>query len=407
MSYSRGIHLVERIEAAFRLRDEWLRRGLSTASSDRAAAEGAISELYRLLGEPPPEFVWVPSPSVAAEVVRDDSDGPGDWRRPPSLDQPFRSWPFLQRFLGVKHELRRRLSDVTGADRRYWRREFGNLPDSWTDTPYGTALWDGSSIGRLLAESVHNPLRESLRDNMYRPLRTALLDHGRGTAGPAAYEQYDLWTVPFFDVYRAAGLMRYADELDHHLDQWATVARSAGWWWPGRRRCVISERPVAVHAEAQPGSAHGAVRLHHDERRAVEFADGSGVFALHGTFVPDWVLTAPTVDRILAERNIEVRRAAIERIGWDFYIEQAGLALVSTAPDPGNPGAELRLYDLPRRHRRERSRVLLVVNGSRERDGTRRRYGLNVPEQIADPLAAAGWSYGLTGTQYASLRRRT
>lgn len=143
--------------------------------------------------------------------------------------------------------------------------------------------------------------------------------------------------MPFLDVYRAAGLVRYADELDHQLDQWATVARSAGWWWPGQRRCVIAERPVAVHAEAQPGSVHGAVRLHHDERRAVEFADGSGVFALHGTFVPDWVLTAPTVDRILAERNIEVRRAAIERIGWDSYIEQAGLALVSTAPTRAIP----------------------------------------------------------------------
>lgn len=92
----------------------------------------------------------------------------------------------------MKHELRRRLSDVTEADRRYWRLEFGNLPDSWMDTPHGTALSQGASIGRLLAESVHNPLRESLRDSMYRPLRTALLDHGRGTAGPAGYEQYDI-----------------------------------------------------------------------------------------------------------------------------------------------------------------------------------------------------------------------
>jgi hypothetical protein len=85
----------------------------------------------------------------------------------------------------------------------------------------------------------------------------------------------------------------------------------------------------------------------------------------------------------------------------------AGLQLVAAAPDPGNPGAKLCLYDLPRQVWGTRSRVLLVVNGSVEPDGTHRRYGLSVPAVIDDPVAAAGWSYGLTGPQYAQLARRT
>jgi hypothetical protein len=51
--------------------------------------------------------------------------------------------------------------------------------------------------------------------------------------------------------------------------------------------------------------------------------------------------------------------------------------------------------------------VLLVANGTPEPDGQRRRYGLGVPAGIDDPIAAAGWSYGLTAHQYARLARRT
>ena len=102
------------------------------------------------------------------------------------------------------------------------------------------------------------------------------------------------------------------------------------------------------------------------------------------------------------EANVEVRRCAIERIGWASYIDQAGLRLVASAPDPGNPGSELRLYDM-----RKETRVLLAVNGSVERDGRRRRYGLTVPGFLNDPVDAAGWTYGLSAEQYSLLVRRT
>jgi hypothetical protein len=119
------------------------------------------------------------------------------------------------------------------------------------------------------------------------------------------------------------------------------------------------------------------------------------------------VIDDPTAARIAEEPNIEVRRCAIERIGWAEFIDQAGLTLVSSAPDPANPGAELRLYDLPYQNWGKRTKLLLAVNGSRERDGTRRQYGLRVPPWFTNPIDAAAWSYGLTGSQYAQLQRRT
>ncbi|MET8853573.1 DUF6745 domain-containing protein [Amycolatopsis sp. NPDC004625] len=187
------------------------------------------------------------------------------------------------------------------------------------------------------------------------------------------------------------------DSGDPELELWATLVRSCGWWWPRDGVCVVSERPLAIRTD-------GEHRLHCETGLAMVYPDGWGVHAWHGTRVPSWVIEDPTADRINGSVNAEVRRCAIEHLGWAAYIEQAGLRVLSQAPDPGNPGCELQLYDLPGH---PPSRLLLAVNGSAERDGTRRRYGLRVPAGFDHPLDAAGWSYGLTGAQYARLQRRT
>jgi hypothetical protein len=187
---------------------------------------------------------------------------------------------------------------------------------------------------------------------------------------------------------------------------WVTLVRSCGWWWPRENLCVISDRPAVLRTEPVPGEDDER-RLHAADGPAVEYPDGWSMHAWHGIRVPSWVIESPTVDRIAVEPNVEVRRCAIERIGWDAFIDQAALRLVGCSDDPGNPGSELRLYDLPYALWGTPTRLLLVVNGSVERDGTRRRYGLHVPPGFDDPLDAAGWTYGLTGAQYALLQRRT
>jgi Domain of unknown function (DUF6745) len=49
----------------------------------------------------------------------------------------------------------------------------------------------------------------------------------------------------------------------------------------------------------------------------------------------------------------------------------------------------------------------MCTNGTAERDGTRRRYGLKVPAHISDPVEAAAWTAGLGKDQYAQMVRRT
>lgn len=53
-------------------RDHWLAQGLCTRPSDRPAAESAVAELYRRAGFEEPEFVWVPSPPTALQLIADE-----------------------------------------------------------------------------------------------------------------------------------------------------------------------------------------------------------------------------------------------------------------------------------------------------------------------------------------------
>ena len=182
------------------------------------------------------------------------------------------------------------------------------------------------------------------------------------------------------------------------------VAQSADWWWPHLDYVLVADPPVVVRTEHLAGQP---ARLHCADGPALAWRDGWRLHFWHGTRVPAWVVEHPTVEAVHAEPNVEVRRCGIEALGWDTYIAEAGLRLVDEAPDPGNPGCELQLFDLPDRVWGTPTRVLLAVNGSVERDGTRRRYGLPVPADVDTAVHAAAWTYGLTGDQYARLDRRT
>ncbi|NRQ38505.1 hypothetical protein HII36_42765 [Nonomuraea sp. NN258] len=358
--------LVQR-EAAT-IREEWLGHALSTRPADRPAAEAAITRLYRLVGLAPPRFHWVSSPLVALETM------PAGVRAGASerVDR-VGEWPVVRALVAERTRLCLELETRVGATRH--------------------------GFGNIVQHLVGIALTRSERAVFQVPLRLA---HGADYRHASPW--YDAlspsWIARYDALRRAAGVPFAQDEV-RRLGLWADAARACGWWWPRQDVCVVAERPVELRTEAADDDV--GVRLHCPDGPAVRYADGWDVHAWHGTRVPAWVITGPDdVSRIERETNVEVRRCAIERIGWATYIDRAGLRLVSTARDPGNPGSELRLYDL-----RGQTRVLLAVNGSVERDGRRRRYGLTVPGYFDDPVAAAGWTYGLTGEEYSRLARRT
>ncbi|MFE9251733.1 DUF6745 domain-containing protein [Streptomyces sp. NPDC007088] len=385
------------------LREDWLRHALSTEPADRDRAEAAVRGLHRLIGAPPPRFRWVASPAAFDEQLG-------------TRAIPFRGAP---REEDSRRTVPARLADA--VHRLRFGLESRLRPLSW-DPGWGPvdefrARNLGPAAARALGVPPHivveyaltEPLTRTLRHAVLEPLRSALLPaaHGRG-AGQVWHGQYDAYWIAELEAHHRFGRgFRLDREEQHHLGLWAELARSASWWWPGPEECVMTERPAVLHTESVPLGAHRTLRPHHDTGPALVHRDGSSLCAVHGTVVPRWVLDAPSVARIHGESWGEVRRLAIERLGWERYLAETGLPPLAVSPDPGNPGGELRLYHLPAQVRGRAVRVLTVVNGSPEPDGTRRGYGLTVPPHFDDPVRAAAWTYGLDAEAYATLRRRT
>ena len=163
-----------------------------------------------------------------------------------------------------------------------------------------------------------------------------------------------------------------------------------------RDRAVVLEPPIRFRTERLPD---GTSRVHCDDAPAVEWASGDRLYALHGVRVPaDLVDRGWGVEQINAEPNSEVRRVAIERMGWATYLREAGLRPMDTAPDPANAGRTLRLYAIDG----VRARVLVMSNGSPDRSGMVRDYAELVPWYFDDAVAAAAWQYGSPSTPTGS-----
>ena len=160
---------------------------------------------------------------------------------------------------------------------------------------------------------------------------------------------------------------------------------------------AFSDVPVELHLDANGES-------HREDGPAIVYSDGWFVNMWHGIHVPEdffqW-----TVEDALGHRNAEVRRCALERLGWETLTDR--LELVDECPDPGNEDQTLRLFegDLLDGLWDSPARLLVVSNASLDKGGTRRVFGLPVPADVSDPLAAAALLFDVPVETYAQLAR--
>ena len=278
----------------------------------------------------------------------------------------------------------------------------------WMDSPLGGAvacaalkgdqLW-GQLWGQLRGQlwgQLRDQLWGQLGDQLRGQLRGQLGDQLWGQLGDQLRDQLDNMSDAYWLAYYTCALP-HAELASARLDALAAAVKEAGWWWPMKGAVVLCDRPTAIHRDPRG-------ELHHDSGPAMTYADGYAVHAWHGVRVPEDFWTWGTT-RALSEANAEVRRCAIERIGWDAVTDR--MALVSECDDPGNPGQVLRLYDLgefadlydnP-------ARILVCANASLDRGGRRRVFGLPVPARHDDPVVAAADLFGVPVAAYRGLER--
>jgi len=414
------------------VRDEWLAVGLSTQPADRPTAEAGVRAAYQAAKLTPPRaIVWLDSPWAGAL---------GQAIAPPMVAMALSKRGQVRGQVGdqVWGQVWDQVGDQVGdqvwgqVGDQVWGQVWDQVRDQVRDQVWGQVrgqVWDqvrdqvrdqvwgqvrdqvwGQVRGQVW-DQVWGQVRGQVRGQVWGQVRGQVRGQVWGQVGDQVWGQVRNWHVPLLYGAFEAGYYGWADAMERigvigidliHGQQ--QVARSSGMWWCYRDVAVLTERPQVLLRDDQ-------FRLHAADGPALRWPDGWALHRWHGTPVPADLVSGDGWDlpRILSEQNTELRRCAIERLGWDVLVERAQLRAVHTAPDPGNPGADVALYDLPGELQpyEDPIRLLLVRNGTPERDGTVRRYGLSVPSDMSDAVTAAAWTYGTDRKTYAALARRT
>ncbi|MQA24178.1 MAG: hypothetical protein GEU94_01630 [Micromonosporaceae bacterium] len=256
-------------QKAVQIRQEWLGHGLSTQPADRVTAERSLTGLYARISRPQPRFEWVDSPYQALPRVvgLPTLDLLYRWIRDPL---PPGTPPLASDLAALASRLRGALGEgVVHADPELSPPRKGKHKEPWPTLPPAEALATGVPLGVVIHRGVREALHRSLASGFYLPVRAAL-----AVDGPAPvcwYGQQDASWVAYYDALQRLGLARRQPDEISHFREWAALARSCGWWWPGEEVCVVVERPKIVHTDPVPGAWHDEVRLRHG---GVEYRDG-------------------------------------------------------------------------------------------------------------------------------------
>jgi hypothetical protein len=265
----RGKSPHDRWREALRIRREWLDHGLSTRPADRRTAEHSLTAIYARMSRPRPRFEWVGSPHQAIPLIADlpTLDRLHAWIRDP---HPRGTPPLASDLAMVAAQLRGALSaGVSHTDPELSPPRKGRHNEPWPELPPLTALDAGVPLGVVLHQGVRAALHRSLAHGFRRPVLDALA--GGGPVPACWYGQQDAAWIAYYDTLHRLGLASYGPDQRDHLGDWAALARSCGWWWPGEDVCVVVDRPEVVRTEPVPGSPHDEVRV---QRHGVRYRDG-------------------------------------------------------------------------------------------------------------------------------------
>lgn len=393
--------------------DKWLTYARRTGPSDQELAEAGVHDIYQGLGLSAPQIIWLPSPLAGLFAVLQLCSEENDNRHIEVFNTLLRSPAILD----SGPELFDIQYSTEMAVRRLRRMgPFRPLPKHRVGSPGGSEF-RGLANGEDLIDQPFNQVGVQVFGALHAIGRRMVMDASIETVLKSVYildgqmsvnvavgsmlmGQFDVAWLVGNEFWSAKG------ESSRLLDQRAVgltkVAQSTAFWWPLEGVAVMTQRPTFMQFD-ETG------RLHCETGPAVAWADQFKLWYWHGVHVPQRLVEGTlTAMEVLKLPNVEVRRCAVERMGWGWLIKEANLGPMGpSVPDPGNPGHELTLYSVPAQFYDTEINVLVCDNGTIERDGTRRRFGLTVPANIFTPVEAAAWTYGLTAEQYAQAQRRS
>jgi hypothetical protein len=192
--------------------------------------------------------------------------------------------------------------------------------------------------------------------------------------------------IPRSDVIRRGTWRMLHPVLEQSVRPACADPASAVYWWAFQDALVVAPPPVRYACDADG-------RLHSPDAMAITYPDGWGLFAWRGVRVEADAILHPetlTAERVLGERNIEVRRALIEIVGREALLTQANARVV----DDDACGTLLAL-DVPRDEAIFALRVTCPSTGN--------VYFLRVPPGIRRAHHARAWTFDELPANFAPL----
>uniref|UniRef100_UPI00372CF60A DUF6745 domain-containing protein n=1 Tax=Xanthobacter flavus TaxID=281 RepID=UPI00372CF60A len=166
---------------------------------------------------------------------------------------------------------------------------------------------------------------------------------------------------------------------------WEQAAIEGGFRVLHSEFCMVCDFPEILRVDAEN-------RPHCEDGPSHKWRDGWAFYHWHGVRVPPhWIENRKNLSaaEVMAERNLEVRRAGIEMLGWNMILAQLKARIIDADGDPEiGTLLEVRLPDVGR------ARFVRV------RCGTGREFAVCVPPEIDTALAGQAWMAGLTTTDF-------
>lgn len=123
---------------------------------------------------------------------------------------------------------------------------------------------------------------------------------------PATYGQHGAGYLSFYDFFADHfGLAEQSKGLRE-------IGKECGWVWMFAELVIIASKPIRVTTNARG-------QLHNEKKAAIEYADGTRVYAFNGVVLPEkWVVERDTIDptEIISCTDTDKRAAGIALFGY-------------------------------------------------------------------------------------------
>ena len=344
---------------------------------DRRECIEAVHQMYALADLPAPKVIFVPSPLVGMMVAGCGSAILGGDSE--VCHKINRAWDIHRDILWCA------IREAT------WNSTFDAI---WKAT--WDATWDA------IGEPVRIATRGVDESWVVVPNIAQICNHIAGDVGlfntrEARYIYQQGYQV--FDYHTMMEFYREVAQLDIDWTRWIPwmkLAKHGGPRWVHRDFVVISDFPEVLSIDDQN-------RPHAETGPFCRWSDGTSLYMWHGTRVPAWVLEHPeriTVELIDAERNSEIRRCMLEKMGLQRYLSAAGSVVIDEDVDEGMQVMRLlKRNQAPDERPVERENTPLLAlhlrNSTPDPDGSVREYIMRVPPNMTSVWEARNWTFGI------------